>query len=200
MECSLVLAVFTSVWQIRFIIFQGDPAPGMEYIKLSSPEPVGEALFSNTSGSNSSTPTTFAMLLKKCFFNIQNKKPYPQSLKLTRGPMDLISCTLVLLASFVDGLAWSFVEDLSTCFLSSFVQQWRSRKSLSQSEAKVATFVDGQPKKKPHRISQGCWVPASCQVSLISARLFQRIRQKYLRQAEARTAIFVDRSAQKTQT
>ena len=73
-----------------------------------------------------------------------------------------------------------------------------SRKSLSNSDARVAILFTDQPKK--HKLSRGRWDLASCQVSLNSIQRFQRKSRKWLSQSEARGAILFFRSARKTQT
>ena len=77
--------------------------------------------------------------------------------------------------------------------------QRRSRKCLSQSEARAAILIfPDWPEKHNH--GRRHWELASCQVSLNSVQLFQRRSRKCLSQSEARAAILFFRSARKTQT
>ena len=76
--------------------------------------------------------------------------------------------------------------------------QRRSRKCLSQSEARAAILFFGSAEK--HKLGRGRWDLASCQVSLNSIQRFQRRSRKCLSQSEVRTAIFFFLSAPKTQT
>ena len=91
---------------------------------------------------------------------------------------------------------------LTSCQVSLNSDQWfqrRSRKCLSQSEARAAIlFFSDQPEK--HKLGRGHWDLASCQVSLNSIQRFQRRSRKCLSQLEARAAILFFRSARKTQT
>ena len=88
--------------------------------------------------------------------------------------------------------------DLSSCHVSlQAVQlfQRRSRKYLSQSEARAAIFFFDRLEK--HKLGKGHWNLASCQVSSNSVQQFQRKSRKCLRQSEARAAILFFRSARK---
>ena len=76
--------------------------------------------------------------------------------------------------------------------------QRRSRKCLSQSEARAAILFFYLPEK--HKLGRGLWDLASRQVSLNSVQRFQRRSRKCLSQSEARAAILFFRSARKTQT
>ena len=94
--------------------------------------------------------------------------PWPENHTLGRGRQDLASCQVLL----------------------NSVQLFhrRSRKCLSQSEARAAIlFFRSAPKK--HKLGKGCWDHASCQVSLNSVPQFQRRSRKCLSQSEARAAI-----------
>ena len=77
--------------------------------------------------------------------------------------------------------------------------QRRSRKCLSQSEARAAIlcFKIGL---KWHKLGRGCWDIASCQFSLNSIQWFQRRSWKCLRKLDARAAILYFTLARKTQT
>ena len=84
----------------------------------------------------------------------------------------------------------NLVEDVSSCQVSlNSVQQFqrRSRKCLSQSEARAAILFFRSAWKT--QLCRGHWDLASCQVSLNSVQRFQRSR-KCLSQSEARAAIF----------
>ena len=88
--------------------------------------------------------------------------------------------------------------DLASCQVSlNSVQRFqrRSRKCLSQSEARVAILFFRSAQK--HKFGRGRWDLASCQVSLNSVQRFQRRSRKCLSQSEARAAILFFRSAQK---
>ena len=76
--------------------------------------------------------------------------------------------------------------------------QRRSRKCLSQSEARAAIlFFWSAPK---HKLCRGRWDLASYEVLLNFIQRFQRRSRKCLGQSEARAAILFFRSARKTQT
>ena len=102
--------------------------------------------------------------------------------------------------------------DLASCHVSSNSVQlfWRrTRKCLSQSEARAAILFFQSARKTPscfsnrpenHKVGRGHWDLASCHVSLNSVQRFQRRSQKCLSQSEARAAILFFRSARKTQT
>ena len=91
--------------------------------------------------------------------------------------------------------------DLASCQVSlNSVQRFqRSRKCLSQSEARAAIFFFSDWPEK-HKLGRGHCHLASCQVSLNSVQRFQRRSRKCLSQSEAGAAILFFRSAQKTQT
>ena len=77
--------------------------------------------------------------------------------------------------------------------------QRRSRKCLSQSEARAA-FLFFFDRLEKNKLGRGHWDLASWQVSLNSVQQFQR-RSKCLSQSESRAAsLFFFRSARKTQT
>ena len=76
--------------------------------------------------------------------------------------------------------------------------QRRSRKCLSQSEARAAILIFLSARK--HKLGRGHWDIASCQVLLNSVQRFQRGSRKCLSQSEARAAILFFRLARKTQT
>ena len=101
----------------------------------------------------------------------------PEKHKLGRGCRDLASCQV-----------WLNSVQLF---------QKRSRKCLSQSEARAAILFSDRPEK--HKLGRGRWDLASCQVLLNSIQRFQR-SQKCLSQSEARAAILFFRSTWKTQT
>ena len=70
------------------------------------------------------------------------------------------------------------VEDLASCQLSlNSVQQFqrRSRKCLSQSEARAAILFSDQPEK--HKLGRGRWDLASCHRSAWAAILFSGYRE-----------------------
>ena len=75
--------------------------------------------------------------------------------------------------------------------------QRRSRKCLSQSDARQPYCFSDRPKK--HKLGRGHRDLASCQISLNSIQQFQRRSRKCLSQSEARAAILFFRSARKTQ-
>ena len=103
----------------------------------------------------------------------------PEKHKLGRGPWDLASCQVLL----------NSVQRF----------QRRSKKSLSQSEARAAIlFFFNRPEK--HKLGRRCWDLASCQVWLVSVPRFQMRSRKCLSQSEARATILFFRSARKTQT
>ena len=134
----------------------------------------------------------------------------------TRGPKGHISCTWIQCATFLTdrpGQQFLFIHrperhklgrgrfDLETCQVSlNSIQRFqrRSRKYLSQSEARRPSCFSDRPEK--HKLGRGCWDLASCQVSLNSVQRFQRRSRKCLSQSEARAAILFFRSARKTQT
>ena len=91
----------------------------------------------------------------------------PEKHKLCRGRWYIASCQVLL----------------------NSVQRFekRSRKQLSQSEAKAAIlfFSDRQKKKHTHKLGRGCWDLASCQVSLNSVQRLQGRSWKCLSQSEA---------------
>ena len=91
----------------------------------------------------------------------------PEKHKLGRGRWDLASCQVSL----------NSVKRF----------QRRSRKCLSQSEARAAILFFQSARK--HKLGRGRWDLASCQVSLKSVQLFQRRSRKCLSQSEARAAI-----------
>ena len=76
--------------------------------------------------------------------------------------------------------------------------QRRSRKCLSQSEARAAILFFRSAQK--HKLGRGRWDLASYQVSLNSVQRFRRRSRKCLSQSEARAAILFFLSALKTQT
>ena len=91
--------------------------------------------------------------------------------------------------------------DLAYCYVSlNSVQRFqrRSRKCLSQSEARAAILFSDRLEK--HKLCRGRWDLASCQVSLNYVQRFQRRSPKCLNQSEARAAILFFRLARKTQT
>ena len=92
----------------------------------------------------------------------------PEKHKLGRGCWSLASCKVLL----------------------NSVQQFqrRSRKCLSQSEARAAILFFSDRLEK-HKLSRGRWDLASCQVSLNSVQRFQRRSRKCLSQSDARAAI-----------
>ena len=102
----------------------------------------------------------------------------PEKHKLGRGRWDLASCQVSL-----NSVEWF---------------QRRSRKCLSQSEARAAILFFRSVRKT--QIDRGRWDLASCQVSFNSVQRFQRRSRKCLSQSEARVAILFFRSTQKTQT
>ena len=73
--------------------------------------------------------------------------------------------------------------------------QRRSRKCLSQSEARAAILFSDRPEK--HKLGRGRWDLAFCQISLNSVQRFQRRSRKCLSQSEARAVILFFRSARK---
>ena len=85
-------------------------------------------------------------------------------------------------------------------FFSNSVQRFqrRSRKCLSQSEARAAILFFRSAQK--HKLGRGHWDLLSCQISLNSVQRFQRRSRKCLSQSEARAAIFFSRPARKTKT
>ena len=87
--------------------------------------------------------------------------------KLGRGRWDLASCQVLL----------------------NSIQQFqrRSRKCLSQSEARAAILFSDRPQK--HKLGREYWDHASCQVSLNSVWRFQRRSKKCLSQSEVRAPI-----------
>ena len=88
--------------------------------------------------------------------------------------------------------------DLASCQVSlNSIQRFqrRSRKCISQSEARAAIFFSDRPEK--HKLGRGCWDLASCQVLLKSVQWFQSRSRKCLSQSEARAAILFFRSARK---
>ena len=92
---------------------------------------------------------------------------------------------------------------LRSCFLSSFVE-FRSAVSEEKSKNVSANQRPGRPscfsdRPEKHKLGRGRWDLASCQVSLNSVQRFQRRSWKCLSQSEARAAIFLYRSARKTQ-
>ena len=104
---------------------------------------------------------------------------WPEKPKLGRGHWDLASCQVSL----------NSVQRF----------QRRSRKCLSQSEARAAIlFFSDRPEK--HKLGRGRWDLASCQVSLNFIQRFQRRSRKCLSQSEARAAILFFRWTRKTQT
>ena len=102
----------------------------------------------------------------------------PEKHKLGRGHWDLASCQVSL----------------------NSIQQFqrRSRKCLSQSEARAAILFFRSARK--HKLGRGLWDLASYQVLLNSVQQFQRRSRKCLGQSEGRAAILFFRSARKTQT
>ena len=86
--------------------------------------------------------------------------------------------------------------DLASCQVSlNSVQRFqrRSRKCLSQSEARVAILFFRSAQRT--QLGRGRWNLASCQVLLNSVQRFQRRSRKCLNQLEARAAILFFRSA-----
>ena len=102
----------------------------------------------------------------------------PEKHKLGRGRLDLDSCHVSL-----NSIQWF---------------QRRSRKYLSQSEARRPYYFSDRPEE--HKLGRGRWDLASCQDSLNSVQRFLQRSRKCLSQSEARTAILFYRSARKTQT
>ena len=100
----------------------------------------------------------------------------PEKHKLGRGRWDLASCQVSL----------------------NSIQQFqrRSRRCLSQSEARAAILFSNRPEK--HKLGRGHWDLASCQVLLNFVKRFQRRSRKCLSQSKARAAILFFRSARKT--
>ena len=91
----------------------------------------------------------------------------------------------------------------SSWFLSSFLEfhqrfQRRSRKYLSQSEARRPSCFSDRPEK--HKHGRGRWDLASCEDSLNSVQRFLQRSQKCPGQSEAGAAILFFRSAETTQT
>ena len=116
-----------------------------------------------------------------CFSNRSEKH------KLGRGRWDLASCQVSL----------NSVQRF----------QRRSRKCLSQSEARAAILFFQSARKQPfcfsnrpkkYKLGRGHWYLASYQVSLNSVQRFQRRSGKCLSQSEARAAILFFRSARNT--
>ena len=106
---------------------------------------------------------------------------WPGKHKLGRGRWDLASCQVSLKS----------------------VQRFqrRSRKCLSQSEARAAIlFFRSARKTQTWQRTLSIWDLASCQVSLNSVQRFQRRNWKCFSQSEARAAILFFWSALKTQT
>ena len=103
---------------------------------------------------------------------------WPEKHKLGRGHWDLASCQVSL-----NSIQWF---------------QTRSRKCISQSEARAAILFFWSAWK--HKLGRGHWDLASCQVLLNSFQRFQRRSRKCISQSEARAAILFFRSARKTQT
>ena len=91
----------------------------------------------------------------------------PEKHKLGRGRCNLASCQVSL----------------------NSVQRFlrKSRKCLSQSEARGPSCFSEQPEK--HKLGKRRWDLASCQVLLNSLQRFQRRSGKCLSQSEARAAI-----------
>ena len=103
----------------------------------------------------------------------------PEKHKLGRGHWDLAPCQVSL----------NSVKRF----------QRRSRKYLSQSEARAAIlFFSDQPEK--HKLGRGPWDLASYQVLLNSVQRFQRRSRKCLNQSEARAAILFFDRPEETQT
>ena len=102
----------------------------------------------------------------------------PKKHKLGRGRLDLDSCQVSL----------NSIQRF----------QRRSRKYLSQSEARRPSCFSDRPEK--HKLSRGRWDLASCQDSLNSVQRFLQRNRKCLSQSEAGVAILFFRSARKTQT
>ena len=100
--------------------------------------------------------------------------------KLDRGRWDLASCQVSL----------NSVQRI----------QRRSRKYLSQSEARAAILFFFPDRPEKHKLGRGRWDVVSCQVSLNSIEPFQSKSRKCLSQSETRKAILFFRSARKTQT
>ena len=151
----------------------------------------------------------------------------PEKHKLGRGRWDLASCQVFWFrfsgfrgnvenvsanqrpgrsSCFSDRPAKSqpWYRRLRSCFLSSFLEfrsavQRRSRKCLSQSEARVAILLfPDRPEK--HKLGRGRWDIASYQVSLNSVQRLQRRSRKCLSQSYARAPILFFLLARKTQT
>ena len=91
----------------------------------------------------------------------------PEKHKLGRGRWDLASCQVSL----------NSVQRF----------QRRSRKCISQSEARAAILFSDRPEK--HKLDRGRWDLTSCQVSVNSVQRFQRRSRKCLSQSEARVDI-----------
>ena len=102
----------------------------------------------------------------------------PEKHKLGRGRLDLDSCQVSL----------NSIE----------LFQRRSRKYLSQSEARRPSCFSDRPEK--HKLGRGRWDLASCQDSLNSVQRFLQRSRKCLSQSEVGAAILFFRSARKTQT
>ena len=87
--------------------------------------------------------------------------------------------------------------DLASCHVSlNAVQRFhrRSRKCLSQSDARAVILFFRLAQKKTQKLGRGRWDLVYCQVSLNSVQWFQRKSWKYLSQSEARAAILFFRS------
>ena len=102
----------------------------------------------------------------------------PEKYKLGRGRLDLASCQVSL----------NSIQRF----------QRRSRKCLSQSEARRPSCFSDRPEK--HKLGRRRWDLASCQVSLNSVQRFLQRSRKCLSQSEAGAAILLFLSARKTQT
>ena len=102
----------------------------------------------------------------------------PEKHKLGRGRSDLDSCQVSL----------NSIQRF----------QRRSRKYLSQSEARRPSYFSDRPEK--HKLGRGHWDLASCQDSSNSVQRFLQRSRKCLSHSEARSAILFIRSAWKTQT
>ena len=102
----------------------------------------------------------------------------PEKHKLGRGRLDLDSCQVSL----------NSIQRF----------QRRSRKYLSQSEARRPSCFPHRPEK--HKLCRVRWDLASCQDSLNSVQRFLQRSRKCLSQSEAGAANLFFRSAPKTQT
>ena len=121
---------------------------------------------------------------------------FTKSCGTTRGPKGHITCTWIQCATFMTdrpGRPFYFTDwpekkhklgrgrwDLASCqVLSNFVQRFqrRSRKCLSQSEARAAILFFRSARK--HKLGRGHWDLAYCQVLSNFVQRFQRRSRKY---------------------